>query len=101
MRVLVVGGGPSGLFFALLVKRRLADAEVHVREQNPRGVTYGWGFGFSQSAVDALRPAAPDVLEQLEDNCRHEVMDIVLNGEVVQISVDPTHCNARWYLLTV
>lgn len=101
MRILVVGGGPAGLFFALLAQRRRPDAEIHVKEQNPGGVTYGWGFGFSQSAIEALRPAAPDVLDQLADSSPHEVMDIVLNGEVVQIAVDPTYTNARWALLAV
>jgi anthraniloyl-CoA monooxygenase len=100
-RILVVGGGPAGLFFALMAQRAMPDAQVHVREQNPGGVTYGWGFGFTQSAIDALRPAAPDVLEQLEDNSRHEVMEIVLNGVSVPVAVGPQHLNARWALLEV
>jgi 2-polyprenyl-6-methoxyphenol hydroxylase-like FAD-dependent oxidoreductase len=100
-RILVVGGGPAGLFFALMAQRSLPDAEVHVREQNPAGVTYGWGFGFTQSAIDALRPAAPDVIGRLEGNCPHDVMDMILNGEVVQVAGDPMHSNARWSLLEV
>jgi len=100
-RILVVGGGPAGLFFALLAKRSLPTADVVVREQNPSGVTYGWGFGFSQSAIDALRPTAPDIIAQLEGNSAHDVMEIVLNGEVVQIAGDTNHCNPRWALLNV
>lgn len=100
-RILVIGGGPAGLFFALMAQRSLLDAEVHVHEQNPAGVTYGWGFGFTQSAIDALRPAAPDVIGRLEGNCPHDVMDMVLNGEVVQVAGDPMHSNARWSLLEV
>lgn len=101
MRILVIGGGPAGLFFALMAQRGIAGARVHVREQNPGGVTYGWGVAFTQSAIDALRPAAPEVLARLEGNMRHEVMDIALNGTVVQVTVDPHHLNARWALLGV
>ncbi|MGY2876179.1 anthraniloyl-CoA monooxygenase [Marmoricola sp. URHA0025 HA25] len=100
-RILIVGGGPAGLFFAIMARRALPDSTILVREQNPKGVTYGWGVAFSQSAIDALRPAAPDVIEALEGNMEHKVMDIVLNGETVQVKVDPQHCNGRWSLLEV
>lgn len=100
-RVLIVGGGPGGLFFSIMARRAMPDAEIVVREQNPPGVTYGWGVAFSQSAIDALRPAAPDVIDALEGNAEHKVMDIVLNGETVQVNVDPQHCNPRWGLLGV
>jgi len=100
-RILILGGGPAGLFFALMAQRAMPDAQVLVREQNPKGVTYGWGVAFSQSAIDALRPAAPDVLASLEGNSSHEAMDIALNGQTVSVTVDPAHLNARWSLIGV
>jgi 2-polyprenyl-6-methoxyphenol hydroxylase-like FAD-dependent oxidoreductase len=65
VRVLVVGGGPGGLFFALLAKRARPDAEVLVVERDPEGATYGWGVVFSDSAIAALRPSAPDVIDEV------------------------------------
>lgn len=65
MRILVVGAGPGGLFFALLAKRALPDLEVHVVEQNPERATYGWGVVFSTGAIEALRPAAADVIDDI------------------------------------
>ena len=36
MRIGIAGAGPAGLLFALLAKRRRADADIRIVEQNPR-----------------------------------------------------------------
>lgn len=51
MRIGVVGAGPAGLFFALLMKSHDAGHEVDVWEQNPADATYGWGVVFSKRAL--------------------------------------------------
>lgn len=98
-RILVVGGGPAGLFFSLLAKRALPTATVHVREQNPPGVTYGWGVAFSESAAEALRPAAADVVDALTAGMSHEQMVLSLDGADVPVHVGRSFLNARWTLL--
>lgn len=99
MKILVIGGGPAGLFFAIIAKRAVPAASIHVRERNPHGVTYGWGVAFSESAADALRPAAPDVIGALTANTRHDRMVISLDGIGVPVQVGGSHLNARWSLL--
>lgn len=99
MRILVAGGGPAGLFFSLLAKRAVPTATVHVREQNPPGVTYGWGVAFSESAAEALRPAAPDVVDALTAGMSHEQMVLSLDGTDVPVHVGRSYLNARWVLL--
>jgi 2-polyprenyl-6-methoxyphenol hydroxylase-like FAD-dependent oxidoreductase len=43
MRITCVGGGPAGLYFAILMKEREAEHEITVFERDPAGTTYGWG----------------------------------------------------------
>jgi anthraniloyl-CoA monooxygenase len=99
MKILIVGGGPAGLFFSILAKRARPDAEVQVCERNPDGVTYGWGVAFTDSAITTLMPSAPDVVERLGNNARHETMEIVLDGHAIPIDVGPSHMNSRWSML--
>jgi len=98
-KILVVGGGPAGLFFSIIAKRAAPAATIQVREQNPQGVTYGWGVAFSESAADALRPAAPDVIDALTTDTRHDRMVLSLDGVDVPVQVGRSHLNARWSLL--
>lgn len=47
MRIVCIGGGPAGLYFATLMKLRNSDHDITVVERNPAGVTYGWGVVFN------------------------------------------------------
>ena len=66
MRIGIVGGGPAGLYLALLAKRRDPRREVRVVEQNPPGATYGWGVVFSARALSFLAEADPDSWRDVE-----------------------------------
>jgi len=61
----VVGAGPAGLLFALLIKRRFRNWRVHVFEQNPPDATYGFGVVFSLNALAFLERDVPDFHAQL------------------------------------
>ena len=60
MLINVVGAGPAGLLFALLIKRRYADWRVQVFEQNPPDATFGFGVVFSLNALAFLERDVPD-----------------------------------------
>ena len=59
LRVGVLGGGPGGLYFALLLRQALPDAEVTVVERNRADDTYGFGVVFSDETLGAFRDADP------------------------------------------
>ena len=59
MRIAVVGAGPAGLFFALLMKRQQPQDRITVMEQNPRGATFGFGVVCSQGALEFLARDEP------------------------------------------
>jgi len=65
MRIAVVGAGPAGLLFSLLVKRRFPAWRVEVLEQNAPDATFGFGVVFSQGALGFLERDAPDLHRQL------------------------------------
>jgi 2-polyprenyl-6-methoxyphenol hydroxylase-like FAD-dependent oxidoreductase len=54
MKIVCVGGGPAGLYFAISAKLRNQDHDITVLERNPAGVTYGWGVTFSDPLLDSL-----------------------------------------------
>ncbi|WP_226577379.1 oxidoreductase [Acuticoccus sediminis] len=51
MRITVIGGGPGGLYFALLTKKRRPDWQIDVYEQNRADDTFGFGVVFSDETL--------------------------------------------------
>ena len=54
MRVVSIGGGPAGLFFAILLKKLDPRHEVEVYERNRLDDTFGFGVVFSDATEEAL-----------------------------------------------
>ena len=84
MKVNVLGGGPAGLFFALLLKRADPAHEVAVYERNKRDETWGFGVVFSDATEEALAAADPAVTESMARHAhRWDDIEIHYRGETI------------------
>jgi len=55
MRIVCIGGGPAGLYFALLMKQLDPANRITVVERNRPYDTFGWGVVFSDATMDNMR----------------------------------------------
>jgi anthraniloyl-CoA monooxygenase len=55
MKIVCIGGGPAGLYFALLMKQLDPTHDITVVERNRPYDTFGWGVVFSDATMDNMR----------------------------------------------
>jgi anthraniloyl-CoA monooxygenase len=60
MKINIIGGGPAGLYFAILMKKAHPANEITVYERNGPDDTFGWGVVFSGKTLTNLRAADPE-----------------------------------------
>lgn len=59
----ILGGGPAGLYTAILIRRLMPHVDVSVTEQNPKGATFGFGVVFSSQALEFLKADDPQTYD--------------------------------------
>ncbi|HET9479197.1 MAG TPA: FAD-dependent monooxygenase, partial [Pyrinomonadaceae bacterium] len=57
MKINIIGGGPAGLYFAILMKKADPSHQIRVYERNGPDDTFGWGVVFSGKTLANLRAA--------------------------------------------
>src|SRR6187397_1304800 len=84
MKVAVVGGGPAGLYFSLLLKQARPNAEITVVERNRPDDTFGWGVVFSDQTLENFRAADRPTFEQITASFAHwDDIDVHVRGRVI------------------
>jgi 2-polyprenyl-6-methoxyphenol hydroxylase-like FAD-dependent oxidoreductase len=102
VRIAVIGGGPGGLYFAYLWKRRHPDAEIDLFEQNPAGATWGFGVVFSEQALEFLRADDADTVDAITPRMQSwKNITLHLRGESVEIDGVGFSSIGRLELLTI
>jgi anthraniloyl-CoA monooxygenase len=102
VRIGVLGGGPAGLYFALLAKRADPGHQVTVVERNAPDATFGWGVVFSEETLGALRDADyPSYVELGDTFARWSAIDVVYGGRTVRSGGHVFSAIARRRLLEI
>lgn len=65
MRINIIGGGPAGLYVAILMKVADAGHQITIYERNGPDDTFGWGVVFSGKTLANLRAADPETHSEI------------------------------------
>ncbi|MHB1223967.1 MAG: FAD-dependent monooxygenase, partial [Gemmatimonadaceae bacterium] len=81
VKVAIVGGGPAGLYTALLLRQAESSHEVTVVERNKPGDTFGWGVVFSDQTLENFRAADEPSYRAITTHFAHwDDIDVVIHG---------------------
>jgi len=85
MNLLCIGGGPAGLYFALLMKQQNPSHRITVVERNRPYDTFGWGVVLSDQTLDNLRAADPHTAQLIGDAFNHwDDIEVFFKGRSVR-----------------
>lgn len=84
MKINCIGGGPAGLYFAILARQRFPDWEIALYERNRPLDTFGWGVVFSDATLGNLRDADEPTHREITRAFAHwDDIDIHFKGETI------------------
>ena len=84
MKIVVLGGGPAGLYFSLLLRQARPDFDVTVHERNAADDTFGWGVVFSDQTLENFRAADEPTYRAITDGFAHwDDIDIHFKGRTI------------------
>ena len=87
MKITCIGGGPAGLYFALLMKMQDAHHDITVVERNKPFDTFGWGVVFSDQTLGNLEKADHKSAKQILAAFNHwDDIEVRVKGEVSRSS---------------
>ncbi len=102
MRIVCIGGGPAGLYFALLMKQAQPRATISVIERNRPDATFGWGVVFSDQTMDNLARADQPTYQAIVDDLYHwDDVDVHFRGRTITSGGHGFSGIARQRLLTI
>jgi anthraniloyl-CoA monooxygenase len=86
-RIVCMGGGPAGLYSAILFKKALPTASVEVFERNRPEDTFGWGGVFSDKTMGNFLEADAASHARVADEFYHwDDIDVHFKGQTVRSS---------------
>ena len=81
MRIVCIGGGPAGLYFALLMKKNHPEHHIRVVERNKPYDTFGWGVVFSDATMEAMKVWDETSAAEIQDAFNHwDDIEVLFKG---------------------
>ena len=85
MKIICIGGGPAGLYFALLMKQHNPAHDITVVERNKPYDTFGWGVVFSDATMDNMRQWDPHTAADIQLAFNHwDDIELQFKGETIR-----------------
>jgi anthraniloyl-CoA monooxygenase len=84
MKIVCLGGGPAGLYVAILLKKANPTWDVTVVERNRANDTFGWGIVFSDKTMDGFKAIDEESHAQIIRSFRHwDDIDVHFKGRKI------------------
>jgi anthraniloyl-CoA monooxygenase len=85
MNILCIGGGPAGLYFAILMKLQNPAHRITVVERNKPFDTFGWGVVLSDQTLGNLQAADPVTARLIGEAFNHwDDIEVFFKGRSVR-----------------
>ncbi|HEX5965174.1 MAG TPA: FAD-dependent monooxygenase, partial [Pyrinomonadaceae bacterium] len=102
MRIAIIGGGPAGLYFAILMKKADPAHQIRIFERNGPDDTFGWGVVFSGKTLANLRAADQESHAEITREFEAwDNVDVVRGDEKISIHGNSFSGIARLRLLKI
>ena len=102
MKVSVIGGGPGGLYTALLTKKARPGWDIEVFERNQADDTFGFGVVFSDETLDEFLSRDQPVFERMREEFAYwDDVAIHFKGEEMRCAGNGFCGTSRQTLLTI
>ena len=102
MKIVCIGGGPAGLYFAILMKKANPAHDITVYERNRPHDTFGWGVVFSDQTLENLKGGDPVSQSRIIDSFAHwDDIDIHFKGRCITSGGHGFCGIARRHLLSI
>ncbi len=85
MKINCLGGGPAGLYFAILMKKAHPDADIRIYEQNRPDDTFGFGVVFSDATMQGFQDADAESYRRITESFAHwDDIHIHFKGQLLE-----------------
>src|SRR5258708_952737 len=102
MKIIILGGGPAGLYSGLLIKKAHPAHDITIIERNAANVTYGWGVVFSDRTLASFQRADYKSYEQITNQfVKWDAIDVCYRGEIIHCGGHVIAGIARMSLLNI